>query len=124
MPLFHKYIREVGFGDRTGISLDGETTGTMEPYDKWSRAKLFTNSFGQGIQVTLLQMAAAYGVLANAGVYMQPYIVESRVYPSGEKLTTTPTSLRRVISEESAKKVTAMLTEGMQVGFAKAGGVS
>lgn len=64
-PLFHKYLQEFGIGERTGINLDGEITGQLDPYEKWSRAQLFTTSFGQGIQVTLLQMAAAYGVLAN-----------------------------------------------------------
>lgn len=123
MPLFHQYLEDFGFGKRTGVSVDGEVTGAVQPYEKWSRAQLFTTSFGQGIQVTLLQMATAYSVLANGGLYMQPYIIDARVYPSGERIETTPTSLRRVISEDSSRKVTAMLTEGVQVGFANAGAV-
>ena len=122
-PLFHRYLQDFGIWERTGIHLDGEITGHLEPYEKWSRAKLFTTSFWQGIQVTLLQMAAAYGVLANGWVYMQPYIVDAREYPNGEFIKTTPSSLRRVITKETSKKVTAMMTEWVQVGFAKAGAI-
>jgi cell division protein FtsI (penicillin-binding protein 3) len=68
-------------------------------------------SFGQGISVTMLQMAAAYSVLANGGIYMQPYIVESILYPDGKKIETVPTPLRRVIKEDTAKQVTAMLVD-------------
>lgn len=68
-------------------------------------------SFGQGIQVNLVQMAVAYSVLANGGVYMQPYIVQEREYPDGESISTEPIPLRRVISETTSKKITAMLSE-------------
>ncbi len=71
-------------------------------------------SFGQGIQVNLIQMAAAYSVLANGGVFMQPYVVQQRVYPDGDAITTEPIPVRRVISESTSQKITAMLTESTQ----------
>ncbi len=80
-------------------------------------------SFGQGIVVTPLQMATAYSVLANGGVYMQPYIVDHEVRADGTVTKTQPQPVRRVISEETSKKIIAMLTEGVRVGFAKKGGV-
>ncbi len=43
--LFYEYLKRFGFLDITGITLDGEHTGALEPYEKWSRAKLFTMSF-------------------------------------------------------------------------------
>lgn len=76
-------------------------------------------SFGQGITANLLQMAAAYSVIANGGVYMQPYIVDSVILPSGNVITNAPQPLRRVIKEETSKKLIAMLTEGATIGFAK-----
>ena len=76
-------------------------------------------AFGQGINLTLLQMASAYSVLANGGVYMEPYIVESMTYPDGKKIDTIPTPLRRVITEETSQKVTAMLIDSVRNGFAK-----
>ena len=104
---------------KTNITLDGEHFAHIEPYEKWSRTQFFTMSFGQGINFTLLQMAVAYSVLANGGVYMEPHIVESVTYPDGKKIDTIPTPLRRVIKEESAKTVTAMLIDGVRNGFAK-----
>jgi membrane peptidoglycan carboxypeptidase len=50
---------------------------------------------------------------------MEPYIVESMLYPDGKKIDTIPTPVRRVIKEETAKKITAMLVSGVRNGFAK-----
>lgn len=122
-PIFYKYIFDFGFGNKSNITLDGETTSRIDPYEKWSRAQFFTMSFGQGIDVTMLQMAAAYSVLANGGIYMEPYIVESIVYPDGKKVDTIPTPVRRVIKEDTAKKITYMLVDGVRNGFAAKGGV-
>lgn len=60
-------------------------------------------------------MATAYSVLANGGVYMQPYIVQKRIYPDGDAVSTEPISVRRVISETTSQKITAMLTESARV---------
>lgn len=68
-------------------------------------------------------MAAAYSVLANGGIYMQPYIVDSITLGDGTVIKNTPQPLRRVIKEETSKKITAMLTEGAKIGFAKKGSV-
>ncbi len=121
--LFHKYIKEFGFGAKTNITLDGENYAQISPYEKWSRTQFFTMSFGQWLSATMIQMAAAYSVLANGGIYMEPHIVESTTYPDGKKIDTIPTPLRRVIKEETAKKITAMLVDGVRNGFAKKWGV-
>lgn len=117
--LFNKYIGDFGLGTKSNITLDGEHYAQISPYEKWSRTQFFTMSFGQGINITLLQMAAAYSVLANGGVYMEPYIVESLTYPDGRKIDTIPTPLRRVIKEESSKEITAMLIDSVRNGYAK-----
>ena len=123
-PLFYEYLKKFGLGDITGITLDGEHTGSLEAYEKWPKAKLFTMTFGQGIQVNLIQMAAAYSALANGGVYMQPYIVQKRVYPDGDTVGTEPIPVRRVISTTTSQKIVAMLTESARIWFAKAGAVA
>jgi cell division protein FtsI (penicillin-binding protein 3) len=56
-------------------------------------------------------MAAAYSVIANGGIYMQPYIVDSVILPTGNVITNSPQPVRRVIKEETSKKLIAMLTE-------------
>lgn len=122
-PLFYEYLKKFGLWETTGLTLDGEHTGALEAHEKWPKAKLFTITFWQGIQVNLVQMAAAYSVLANGGIYMQPYIVQKREYPDGDTVTTKPVPVRRVISMTTSQIITAMLTESTQRWFAKAGGV-
>lgn len=121
--LFDTYIRDFGFGSKTNITLDGEVFSQIQPHDKWSRVQFFNMSFGQGISATMIQMAAAYNVLANGGIYMQPYIIQSISYPDGRKIDTVPLALRRVIKEETSKTITAMLVDGVKNGYAAKGGV-
>jgi cell division protein FtsI/penicillin-binding protein 2 len=109
--------------DITGITLDGENIGTLDTYEKWSRAKLFTMSFGQGIQANMVQMASIYSAFANGGILMQPHTVQKKVYPDGDTVVTEPIPIKRVIGETTAQKVTAMLTESATIGLAKAGRV-
>lgn len=63
--LFYEYLLDFGFSSKTNITIDGETYSQISPYEKWPRIQFFNMSFGQGITVTMLQMAAAYSVLAN-----------------------------------------------------------
>lgn len=120
---YWRYLRDFGFGERTGITLDGEVGGKLEPWQKWSRTQLFTTSFGQGVTATVLQMAAAYSAIANGGTYMRPYIVREKALPSGQVIKYAPKAVRRVIKESTAKTVAAMLTRGVEAGFAHMGAV-
>jgi cell division protein FtsI/penicillin-binding protein 2 len=119
--IFYKYIMDFGFGTKSNINMDGEVYSKIDAPDKWSRTKLFTMSFGQGISVTMLQMAAAYSAIANGGIYMEPHIISSITYPDGRTYDTPPNPLRRVIKEETSKKVIAMLVDGVRRGFAAKG---
>jgi cell division protein FtsI (penicillin-binding protein 3) len=110
-PLFYEYLKRFGFLTISGVTLTGEYTGALEPYEKWSRAKLFTMSFGQGIQVNLMQMASIYSTFANGGILMQPYVVQKRVYPDGDTIVTEPIPIKRVIGETTSQKIIAMLTD-------------
>jgi stage V sporulation protein D (sporulation-specific penicillin-binding protein) len=121
--LFHQYLLDFWFNNKTNLTTDGEVYAQIPPYEKWPRVQFFNMSFWQGISVTMLQMATAYSALANGGVYMQPYIVESMTYPDGKKIETLPTPLRRVIKESTSKQITAMLVNGVKYGFAKDGSV-
>ena len=122
--VFSRYVHDFGFNERTGITLEGEVSSRMDPWQKWSRTQLFTSSFGQGVTATVLQMAAAYGTLANGGVYMRPYIVEEKALPNGQIIRTQPLAVRRVLKESTSKTISAMLTRGVEAGFAARGGVA
>ena len=69
------WIRRFGFGRPTGIEFPGETRGIVRPLREWSGSTIGNVPIGQGIAVTPVQLAAAYGVLANRGMWVQPHLV-------------------------------------------------
>jgi cell division protein FtsI/penicillin-binding protein 2 len=75
-PDFHDTIRAFGFGRATGVDLPGESAGLLMPLERWPALAKAYISFGQGISVTPLQLAAAFAAVANGGHLLEPYIVE------------------------------------------------
>jgi cell division protein FtsI (penicillin-binding protein 3) len=71
-----RWISRFGFGSATGIDFPGESPGIVLPVDRWSGSTIGNVPIGQGIAVTPLQMAAAYGALANNGVRIQPHLID------------------------------------------------
>jgi cell division protein FtsI/penicillin-binding protein 2 len=71
-----EWISRFGFGHLTGIDYPGETPGIVPPLDKWSGSTIGTLPIGHGIAITPVQMAAAYGTVANDGVWLQPHLVD------------------------------------------------
>jgi cell division protein FtsI (penicillin-binding protein 3) len=98
-----------GFGERTGTGVPGEPRGQI-PYPK-AEIALANQSFGQGLTATPLQITLAMAAIANRGVLMKPWLVRRVVDPaSGELLSeATPTPVRRVVSEQTARQVTTWL---------------
>lgn len=112
---FYRYIELFGFGKLTGIGLPGEVPGTIRtPADPgWSRVDLATNSYGQGIAVTPLQMLTAVSAIANDGVLMKPHIV--RQIRRGDQVETVqPEAVRRVVSAETARTLTQMMVQVLE----------
>jgi cell division protein FtsI (penicillin-binding protein 3) len=99
-----EWIRRFGFGRKTGVDYPGETRGIVLPPDEWSGSTIGNVPIGQGIAVTPLQMAAAYGAIANGGVWLEPHLVE-RV----EGGAPVEPERRRVVSRRTAKQLTEML---------------
>ena len=102
------YERAFGLGEKTGAGLPGESRGLMRRPETWSDMQLANIGFGQGISVTPLQLAAAYGAIANDGVYQKPRIVwghEENDVLKPEALTPG----RRVVSTETAREMRKML---------------
>ncbi len=104
-----KYGRLFGFGSVTGKGLPGETAGILKHPGQWSKRSLETIAIGQEVGVTALQVASAYGVIANRGVLVAPrlYRWTSR---GGERLSETSVdTVRRVVSKRVAKEVNQYL---------------
>ena len=121
---FKTYVENFGMGQKTGIELPGEVEGTTSSLAKKGAIFAATASFGQGITATPLQMALAYGVIANGGSLMKPYVVEEISIPGGEKISSNPRMIRRVISEGTARMMRSMLQAVVERGHGKRASVA
>jgi len=118
---FAEYVKNFGFGDTTGIELEGESSGNITNLIRKKPLEIDADmaSFGQAITVTPLQMVMAYAAIANDGILMKPFIVKEIVHPDGTKDTTTPVQVRQVISEKAANLLVGMLVSVVEEGHAK-----
>lgn len=107
---FYEYVRRFSFGQLTGVDLAQETAGWVRipGNPEWHESDLGTNSFGQGLAATPLQVLTAICGVANNGTMMRPYVVARTV--DGSKVTdTVPRVLRQVVSPEAARQTVEML---------------
>lgn len=112
----YKYVQSYNILDKTGVDLDGETSGWTDPLKIWRDSKRATVSFGQGITATPLQMVAAYAAIANNGVYIEPHIVDKIVFPDGTEKQVLKEEKQRVIKEDTARKMQEMLYQVVEKG--------
>lgn len=101
------YIYKFGFGKKTGVDLNGEAEGIIFNLDKVGPVELATTAFGQGVSVTPIQQVTAVSAAINGGTLYKPYIVKSLNDPETNSVIkeNTPVKKRKVISEETSKKV-------------------
>lgn len=111
---FYDYLRAFGIGHKTGIDLAGEVDYPLRlPGDgQWFPVDLGTNSFGQGVAVTPIQMVMAAGALANDGKMMAPHILRAMIQ-DGRQYNTPPQVVGTPISAQTAHTETAMLTQSL-----------
>jgi cell division protein FtsI/penicillin-binding protein 2 len=127
---FYSALQDFGIGSLTGVDLAGEVPGNLRTYRDpgWTEADLATNSFGQGVSVTPIQLLAAFGAVANGGEMVQPHVVRQVAGPKGVYWP-KPTILGKPISDKTAQMMTNMLTAavegegalGVMVGYQLAG---
>ena len=109
---FHSYVKNFGFGSKTGIDLAGEASGLLRPATSWTRVDTANIGFGQGVSVTAIQMITALSAVANGGLLMKPYIVRGMTDKNNNPIKMyAPETVRRVVSSQTAKRLTAMLTD-------------
>lgn len=110
--LFYQAMRRFGIGALTRIDISGEASGILkEPGESdWSESDLLTNSFGQGLSVTPIQMITAANAIANDGLMMQPRIVQQRIV-GDDVQNIEPVVLRRVIGIDTAHAVRDMMVQ-------------
>lgn len=121
--LFHKYLDSFWIWKKTWITLEWEVFWRLDPFEKWSRAQLFTTSFWQWITTTMIQMASVYSVLANWWIYYKPQIVKSIEFADWKIINYEPEADHRVIKETTSKIMTDVLVDWVDRWVAKNGWV-
>lgn len=116
---FRDYVSRFGFGEKTGVELQGESAGNTSALDKKGDIYLATSSFGQGVTATPLQLVMAYAAIANDGKLMKPYIVDERLGSNDYREKTEPTVVRQVISPAAARMMQSMLVNVVRKGHGK-----
>lgn len=101
------YITKFGFGEKTGIDLNGESNGILFSIDKMGPVELATTSFGQGISVTPIQQVTAVSAAINGGNLYQPFLVKEMLEPETNTVVYSkePNIRANVISEETSSLV-------------------
>lgn len=118
---FYDYLEDFGFLEATGVDMQGESHQSPVPNLLWPRKTftapatqqntyLATASFGQGFQVTPIQLITAASAVINGGHLMQPYVMQSITDPDGNIVEhNEPTEVRQVVSEETSQRCRAIL---------------
>src|SRR3989304_842430 len=106
----YTYISLFGVGQRTGIDIDGESSGIIRSPEKWSGTSIGAIPIGQEVSVTPLQLALIYSVIANGGILYKPRIA-LRIEDSEKNIIKefNPEIKRRVVSEKTAKILSSIL---------------
>lgn len=105
---FSEYLKNYGFGKKTEIQLQEEVTGTLRQSGNMGEIDLATNSFGQGIAVTPIQLVSAVNTIANGGYYVKPTIIEKEVGKT-----------KQVLGAEAVDEITQIMIQAVDKGEAK-----
>lgn len=117
---FSDYFKRFGFGDKTGIELPAELAGSVRNIEDFkNNVQFYTASFGQGVTATPLQIISAYAALANGGVLMKPHIVDKYILSDGSEEDVPPQEIRRVVREDTSRKIGIMLRDVVVNGHGK-----
>ncbi|KPJ71338.1 hypothetical protein AMJ50_02485 [Parcubacteria bacterium DG_74_3] len=116
--LFLKYLEKFGFFEKTGIDLE-ETFSENKEFKKGYEVNFATASFGQGIEMTPIQLIRAYCAIANGGKLIHPFIVE-KILKEEKVIEIEPEiSSVQIISQKTSRQLTAMLVNVVEEGFAR-----
>ncbi len=114
------YIKKFGFGEKTGVDLNGEGQGILFPLERVGNVELSTTAFGQGVSVTPIQQVTAVSAVVNGGYLYKPYIVKSIAEKETNSIIqeTSKTLVRKVISSETS----TIMRHALESVVAKGGG--
>jgi len=122
---YYQYVRDFGFGQRTGVELPGETRGLLRPVNRWGATSIGSIAMGQEVAVTPLQLVSMVSTIANGGVYLPPHVLmpgqvdtngqrsavpqASPFKPGGDLPNPLPAGAHRVLSTMTAAQMRKMM---------------
>ncbi len=112
----YRYEKLFGFGAATGLQFPGEAAGRLPALNTWTDASLPTIGIGQGISVTTTQVTRMLAAVGSGGLLVQPKLVKAVIDPSGKRTETASGEPQRIITEDVAAQVKAMLEEVVRTG--------
>lgn len=112
----YNYLRKFGIGERVKLGLPAEPAGILNPVEKWSQSTFPTVAFGQSYSVTTIQATSVFATIANQGVRVTPSLVAGTSDASGHYTAAIRPESRKVISQDVAKQLSAMMESVTQEG--------
>ncbi|GHD40535.1 penicillin-binding protein 2 [Mycetocola manganoxydans] len=114
----YNYLDAFGFGHASGLKFPGEQKGVLHPWQEWDNQTYYTTMFGQGVDVTGIELAGAYQALANLGEKLPLQLIEGCSYPDGT-VTGAPEKAKpeRIVSEKAALETLGMMETVVTEGF-------
>ncbi|MBU1045933.1 penicillin-binding protein 2 [Patescibacteria group bacterium] len=115
--VFTDYLEKFGVFEKSNIDLSGETYSENQEFKKGWEVNYATASFGQGINMNLMQMARAFCAIANKGKFIQPYVVEAVMDSGTKKPFLLDNPRQQIISSNTAEDLTKMLIAVTESGY-------
>lgn len=114
------WVRLFGFGKQTGAGIPGETPGVVPREHPWAPQTVVSASFGYAVGVTPLQLAQAYGAIANGGSLIKPHLVKAVLDEDGSEVRMEPLPAgNRVVSQKVSRDIVSMMIQVVERGTAK-----
>lgn len=111
-----EYLQKFGFGEPSAVRFQGESSGILRPSSEWDELTNYTTTFGQGVSVTMVQMASAYQAVANNGLRIDPMLVAGCAKADGTFSPTAKQAETQVLSERAANLTIEMMEEVVEEG--------
>lgn len=117
---FRSYQDRFGFGYKTGIDLPAEESGILIDVQNLNEVELATSSFGQGFNITMIQMAAAYSSIVNGGYYYTPHVVKKIINANGATVYEAKNTISaRTVSKSTSEFIKKATLRTVEEGTAK-----
>ena len=113
---FFNYMQKFGFGDKVGVDLPGEASGSLQSLPQWSGLSLASMSFGHEVAVTPIQMVSAIAAIANGGALIRPRMTQAILKNGAIEKTFEPVVIQSVLSEKTSRQMINILKSVVKVG--------